>query len=76
MSIIMIEKEEIDYAVYVDDKRCYVYKKKKYKSVNRFFSSSEAIQYARENRYGLIVSIIDKEPKRWLIMEEVVKDGG
>ena len=47
--------------------------KKKYKPVNRFFSSSEAIQYATENRHSLIVSIAHKKPMRWIIMEEVIK---
>jgi len=77
MSVIMRTLENIEgYAVIVDGKRCLVYKKKTYKPVHRVYSSSEAIQYARENGHSLILSITNKEPRRWLIMEEVVKDGG
>lgn len=73
MPVKMISIDNIDYAVVVDGKRCMVHKKKKYKPVARFFSSSEAIQYATENRHSLIVSIAHKKPMRWIIMEEVIK---
>lgn len=68
----MIPIENIDYAVVVNGKRYMVYKKKKYKPVDRFLSSSKAIQYARKNRYSFIISITKKKPSRWIIMEEVV----
>ena len=74
LAIRMIAKKNIDYAIIVNGKKYVAYKRKPYKPVSRFYSSSEAIQYARENRYILIVSITDKKPNRWLVMKEV-KDG-
>lgn len=71
MPVIMILKKDINHALMVNGKKCIVYNKRTYKPIKRFLSSDEAIQYAHENKCGLIVSIIDKEPSRWLIMEEV-----
>ena len=73
MSVLIITLEDIDYAVVIGGIKYAVYKKKKYKPVARFFSSSEAIQHARENGYSLIVSITeDEKPSRWLIMKREV----
>lgn len=71
MAITMIMKKEAE-AVVINGTKYIVYKGKHYKPVERFFNSSTAIQYARDNRHSLIISIIDKKASRWLVMEEVV----
>ena len=69
----MITKKDIEYAVVEKGEKLYVYKKKKYRPVKVLFSSSDAIQYAKNNVNMLIVSVVDKERKKWLIMKEVTK---
>lgn len=69
--MVMITKKDIEYAVFEKGEKLFVYKKKKYRPVKVLFSSSDAIQYAKDNVDMLIVSVIDKS--RWLIMKEVRK---
>lgn len=77
MPVTMIMKKDIEHAIIVDGKKRIVYDGKPYKPIKRFFGSTEAIRYARDNKYSLIVSITDERPNlglmpsRWLIMEEV-----
>jgi len=67
--MVMIMKKDIDYAVMVKGEKLFVYKRKKYRPVKVLYSSSEAMQYAKDNIDMLIVSIVNKN--RWLIMKEV-----
>jgi len=69
--VVMIMKKDIEYAVIVKGEKLFVYKRKKYRPVNVLYSSSEAMQYAKDNIDMLIVSIVNKN--RWLIMKEVTK---
>ena len=73
--MVMITKKDIEYAVVDKGEKLYVYNKKKYRPVKVLFNSSEAIEYAKEHIDMLIVSVVDKERKRWLIMKEVVNSG-
>ena len=73
--MVMITKKDIEYAVVDKGEKLYVYNKKKYRPVTVLFSSSEAIQYAKDSVDILIVSVVTEEHKRWLIMKEVVSGG-
>lgn len=69
--MVMITKKDIEYAVFVKGEKLFVYKNKKYRPVKVLFNSYEAIQYAKDNIDMLIVSVVDKERKKWLIMKKV-----
>ncbi len=74
LPVTMIMIQDIKSAVLVDGKKHVVYNRKVYKPVKRFFNSTDAIQYAHDNRCRLIISITNKDPSRWLVMKRLEED--